>query len=230
MATLAALLKSRGYRRARLGSERLSADERFPAGPGHHHAPGLPRGAHHRGHRSGGGRQCHLARQRRARGSPGSEDSLLLAARGGARSFPLGRPLDRDRRHAREDHDDVADRLAAGARRRRPERVHRRHRRELREQLPHRRRPRVRDRRGRVRQRLLRQDRQVPEVPAGHRRRQQHRVRSRGHLCRPRGDPAGVPALREPDSAPRPAAARRRQRRGAGAPRARRSAGSRRSG
>ena len=63
-----------------------------------------------------------------------------------------------------------------------PERVHRRHCRELREQLSHRRRPRVRDRRRRVRQRVLRQDRQVPQVPAGHRRRQQHRVRSRGHL------------------------------------------------
>ena len=93
----------------------------------------------------------------------------------------------------------------------------------------HRRRPRVRDRRRRVRQRLLRQDRQVPEVPAGHRRRQQHRVRSRRHLCRPRGDPPGVSAVREPGSAARPAAARRRQRRGAGARASARSAGSRRS-
>ena len=149
---------------------------------------------------------------------------------GGPRSFPLGRPVDRDRRHAREDHDHVAGGVAAGARRRRPERVHRRHCRELREQLSHWRRPRVRDRRGRVRQRILRQDRQVPEVPAGHRRRQQHRVRSRGHLCRPRGDPRGVPALREPGAAPRPAASRRRQRRGDGARASGRSAGSRRSG
>ena len=100
--------------------------------------------------------------------------------------FLWGLAVDRDRRHAREDHDHVAGRLAAGARRRRSERLHRRHRRELRGQLPDRRRPRVRHRRGRVRQRVLRQDREVPEVPAGHRRRQQHRVRSRRHLSGPR--------------------------------------------
>ena len=93
----------------------------------------------------------------------------------------------------------------------------------------HRRRPRVRHRRGRVRQRLLRQDREVPEVPAGHRRRQQHRVRPRRHLSGPRGDPAGVSALRQPGSAARAAAARRRQRRGAGARASARTAGSRRS-
>ena len=85
------------------------------------------------------------------------------------------------------------------------------------EQLSHRRRPRVRHRRRRVRQRLLRQDREVPEVPARHRRRQQHRVRPRRHLPGPRRDPARVPALREPGAAARPAAARRRQRRRAGA-------------
>ena len=99
------------------------------------------------------------------------------------------------------------------ARRRRSERAHRRHRRELRQQLPHRRRPRVRHRGRRVRQRVLRQDREVPEVPARHRRRQQHRVRPRRHLSGPRRHPAGVPAVREPDPAARPAAARRRQRR-----------------
>ena len=78
-----------------------------------------------------------------------------------------------------------------------------------------RRRPRVRHRGGRVRQRVLRQDREVPEVPAGHRRRQQHRVRPRRHLSGSRRDPAGLPALRQPRSAARPAAPRRRQRRGA---------------
>ena len=46
--------------------------------------------------------------------------------------IPLGRAVDRHRRHARQDHDDVADRLGADARRRRSERAHRRHRRELR--------------------------------------------------------------------------------------------------
>ena len=229
MATLAALLKSRGYDVRGSDQNVYPPMSDFLRNAGHHDAPGLRRRAHHRRHRPGGGRQCDLARQRRARGSARSEDSLLLAARGGPRSFPLGRTVDRHRRHARKDHDDVADRLAAGARRRRPERVHRRHRRELREQLSHRRRPRVRDRRRRVRQRLLRQDRQVPEVPAGHRRRQQHRVRSRGHLSGPRGDPAGLSAVRQPDSAARPAAPRRRQRRGAGARASARSAGSRRS-
>ena len=78
-------------------------------------------------------------------------------------------------------------------------------------ELPHRRRPRVRHRGRRVRQRVLRQDREVPEVPARHRRRQQHRVRSRRHLPRPRRRAAGVPAPREPGAAPRAAAARRRQ-------------------
>ena len=134
--------------------------------------------------RPGRRRQRHLARQRGARGSARSQDPLLLAARGDPRSLPLGRALGRDRRHARQDDDDVADRLAADARRRRSERAHRRHRRQLRRQLPHRRRARVRDRGGRVRQRVLRQDREVPEVPARHRRRQQHRVRPRRHLSR----------------------------------------------
>ena len=100
--------------------------------------------------------------------------------------FLWGGAVDRHRGHARQDHDDVADRLAADPRRRRSERVHRRHRRELRQQLPPRRRPRVRDRGRRIRQRVLRQDREVPQVPAGHRRRQQYRVRPRGHLPGPR--------------------------------------------
>ena len=135
-----------------------------------------------------------------------------------------------DRRHARQDDDHVADGLAAHARRRRSERVHRRHRRELREQLPHRRRARVRHRGGRVRQRLLRQDREVPEVPARHRRRQQHRVRPCRHLSGSRRDPAGVQAAGQPRPAARPAAARRRQPRRAGAEGARAAAASRRSG
>ncbi len=70
-----------------------------------------------------------------------------------------------------------------------PERAGRRHRPQLRRsriELSRRRRPRVRHRGRRVRQRLLRQDREVSEVPAGHRGRQQRRVRSRGHLRGPR--------------------------------------------
>ena len=61
-----------------------------------------------------------------------------------------------------------------------------------------RRRARFRHRRRRIRQRVLRQDRQVPEVSARHRRRQQHRVRSRRHLCGSRRDPPGVSAVRQP--------------------------------
>ena len=63
----------------------------------------------------------------------------------------------------------------------------------------------------RVRQRLLRQDREVPEVSAGCRRHQQHRVRSRRHLRRSRRGPPGVPAPRQPGAEERSSAARRRQ-------------------
>ena len=59
-----------------------------------------------------------LARQPRARGGARPQDPLLLAARGDPRALPLGRAVDRHRRHARQDHDDVAGRLAADARRR----------------------------------------------------------------------------------------------------------------
>ena len=149
-----------------------------------------------------------------ARGGARSQDPLLLAARGDSRSLPLGRAVDRHRRHARQDDDDVADRVAADARRRRSERARRRHRAQLRRarlELPHRAGPRLRHRGRRVRQRVLRQDGEVPEVPARHRRHQQRRVRPRGHLRRLRRGDAGVPAAREPGAAARPAAARRRQ-------------------
>ena len=55
----------------------------------------------------------------------------------------------------------------------------------------------VRHRGRRIRQRVLREDGQVPPVPARHRRHQQHRVRSRRHLSGPRCRAAGVPALRQ---------------------------------
>ena len=73
-------------------------------------------------------RQRDLARQSRARGGARSQDPLLLAARSDPRALSLGRPLDRDRRHPRQDDDDGAGRLAADPRRRRPERAGRRHR------------------------------------------------------------------------------------------------------
>ena len=47
MATLAAMLKTRGLRRPRLRPERLSADERLPRGAADRHASGLQAGAHH---------------------------------------------------------------------------------------------------------------------------------------------------------------------------------------
>ena len=72
--------------------------------------------------------------------------------------------------------------------------------------------PRLRHRGRRVRQRVLRQDGEVPEVPAGYCRHQQCRVRSRRHLCGCRVRDAGVPSPREPRPQTRPAAPRRRQR------------------
>ena len=92
----------------------------------------LSRRAHHRRPRPRRRRQRDLARQPRARGSARSQDPLLLAARSDSRALPLGRAVDRHRRHARQDDDDLADRLAADARRRRSERARRRHRAQLR--------------------------------------------------------------------------------------------------
>ncbi len=167
--------------------------------------------------------QRDLARQPGARGSARSQDPVLFAARGRARALPVGRAVDRDRRHPRQDHDDGAGRLAADARGARPERAGRRHRRQPRRprrQLPPRARPRLRHRGRRVRQRLLRQDREVPEVPAGHRRHRQHRVRPRRHLrgsrrrcgwrsggwrtwCRAAGCCCSAPTVRTPPRWPR---------------------------
>ena len=81
------------------------------------------------------------------------------------------------------------------------ERARRRHRAQLRRariQLSDGAGPRLRHRGRRVRQRVLRQDREVPQVPAGYCRRQQYRVRSRRHLCRCRVRDAGVPPPRQP--------------------------------
>ena len=78
-------------------------------------------------------------------------------------------------------------------------------------ELSHRTGPRLRHRGRRVRQRVLRQDGEVPEVPARHRRHQQRRVRPRRHLRRPRRGDAGVPPAGQPRAPARAAAARRRQ-------------------
>ena len=214
MATLAAMLKRKGFDVQGSDQDVYPPMSDFLAAERHSDAGRLPAGAHHRRSRPGRRRQRDLAREPRARGSARSEDPLLLAARGDPRALPLGRAVDRHRRHARQDDDDVAGRLAADARRRRSERARRRHRPQLRRarvQLPHRAGARLRHRGRRVRQRVLRQDREVPEVPARHRRRQQRRVRSRRHLRRLRRGDAGVPPPRQPRAAPRAAAARRRQ-------------------
>ena len=216
MATLAAMLKRKGLDVQRLRSGRLPADERLPRRRRHPDARAATSAEHITARsRPRRRRQRDLARQPRARGGARSEDPLLLAAGGDPRALPLGRAVDRHRRHARQDHDDVADRLAAdrtagvdpsvlvgGIARNFGEhgssyRIGQR--------------ARFRHRRRRVRQRVLRQDREVPEVPARHRRRQQRRVRSRRHLRRPRRGDAGVPPPRQSRAAPRPAAPRRRQ-------------------
>ena len=95
-----------------------------------------------------------------------------------------------------------------------PERARRWHQRELRRQLSAGLGPRLRHRGRRVRQRVLRQDREVPQVPAGHCRGRESRVRPCGHLRGHGGAAHGVPPLRRPGAAPRPADPRRRQRRG----------------
>ena len=113
MATLAALLKHRGHDVSGSDEHVYPPMSDFLRGRRHPRARRLSRRAHRRRRRPGGRRQRHLARQRRARGRARSRAPLLLAARGDPRPLPVGRALDRDRRHARQDHDDVAGRLAA---------------------------------------------------------------------------------------------------------------------
>ena len=200
MATLAAMLKQRGFDVQGSDQDVYPPMSDFLAAEGIRAFERLSRRAHHRRPRPRRRRQRDLARQPRARGGARSEDPLLLAARGDSRALPLGRAVDRHRRHARQDDDDVADRLAADARRASIRRVLvggiARNFGDARLELSPRPGARLRHRRRRVRQRVLRQDGEVPEVPARHRRHQQHRVRPRRHLRRPRRRDAGVPAAR----------------------------------
>ena len=203
--------QAEGPRRARLRSGRLSSDERFSRGGRHCGHERLPRGAHHERHRFRGGGECGVAREPRARGSPRPQDPVRLAARSHPRPLPVGCALHRDRRDARQDDDHVADRLGAHERRHGSQRAGRRGGEEFRRarfELSAGRRPRLRHRGRRVRQRVLRQDGQVPEVHPRYRGRQQRGVRSRGHLRGFRGGGAGVPAARQSRPAPRPAAGR----------------------
>ncbi len=136
MATLAAMLKSRGYDVRGSDQNVYPPMSDFLAEQQITTLQGYDAGAHHRRSRPRHRRQRDLARQPGARGGARPQDPVLLAARSGARSLPLGRAVGRHRRHARQDHDDLADRLGADARRRRSERAHRRHRRQFRRQLP----------------------------------------------------------------------------------------------
>ena len=162
-------------------------------------------------------RQRDLARQPRARRSARPQDPLLLAAGGDPRALSLGRALDRHRRHARQDHDHVADRLAAdrtaasiracwsAASRATSASTARA------------------TGSGSGREFVIEGDeydsaffdktakflKYLPDIAVD----QQRRVRSRRHLRRPRRGHAGVPPAGQPGAAPRPAAPRRRQRR-----------------
>ena len=176
---------------------------------------GYRAGTHQRGPRSRRRRQCHLARQSRARGSARSQDPVLLAARSDPRALPLGRAVDcrSPGTHGKTTTTAMTGWLLThgGARSQRPGRRHRAELRRARIELSPRPGTRLRHRRGRVRQRVLRQDREVPEVSAGHRRRQQRRVRPRGYLRGFRRRHAGVPPAGQSRAAARTAADRRRQ-------------------
>ena len=217
MATLAAMLKQQGLRRPRLRPERLSADERLPRGRGHSR-----RSSGYRAEHITGDLDLVVVGNAISRGNPELEEvldrkirycSLPEAIREhflwGARSIVIagthGKTTTTSLTGWLLTHGGVDPSvLVGGIARNFGEHGF---------ELSHRAGPRLRHRGRRVRQRVLRQDREVPEVPARHRGRQQHRVRPRGHLRRPRRGDAGVPAAREPRAAARAAAARRRQRR-----------------
>ena len=98
-------------------------------------------------------------------------------------------PGDRHRRHARQDHHDLAGRHAARSRRPRPDRGQWRHHQRLRHQCAHGRR-RVDGGRGR------RERRHLPEAAGRHRRGHQHRSRASRPLRHLRQGEGGVPAVR----------------------------------
>ena len=91
MATLAALLKSKGYDVRGSDQNVYPPMSDFLVAAGHHARSRATAPITHRGPRSRRRRQRDLARQPGARGSPGSQDPLLLAARSGPRPLSLGR-------------------------------------------------------------------------------------------------------------------------------------------
>ena len=209
MATLAAMLKQQGSRRARLRSGRLSADERFPRARGHSGARAaiapstspadldlvVVGNAISRGNAELEEvldrkiRYCSLPEAIREHFLWGARSIVIAGTHGKTTTTSLTGWL---LTHGGVDPSVLVGGIAAnfgehGSSYRIGQR------------------PRLRHRRRRIRQRVLRQDREVPQVPARHRRRQQHRVRSRGHLRGPRGGHARVPTPREPRAAARAA-------------------------
>ena len=188
MATLAAMLQAARARRAGLGPERLSADEHVPRAGGHRDPHAVFAADH-----VTGDIDLVVVGNAISRGNPELEEvldrkirycSLPEAIREhflwGARSIVIAGTHGKTTTTSLAGWLLVHGGLDPERARRRRGRQSRRRRVELSAGLG----PRLRDRRRRVRQRVLRQDREVPEVPAGHRRHRQHRVRSRRHLPR----------------------------------------------
>ena len=216
MATLAAMLKRNGLRRARLRSGRLSADERFPRS-----ARAFRRSAGYRAEHITSDLDLVVVGNAISRGNPELEEvldrkirycSLPEAIREhflwGARSIV-------DRRHARQDDDDVAGRMAADAAAASIRACSSAASRATSASTA------SSYRIGQGRDFVIEGDeydsaffdktakflKYLPDIAVD----QQHRVRSRGHLRRPRRGHAGLPAAGQPRAAPRPAARRRRQ-------------------
>ena len=127
-----------------------------------------------------------------SRGNPEAEyrarpqAALLLAAGAAEGVFHSRQALARRRRHARQDHHDLAADLGLRAQRPEPELPHRRHPEQPRPgRAVHRQRV-VHHRGRRIRHGVLRQAQQVRPLPARGRHHQQPRVRSRRHLREPR--------------------------------------------
>ena len=132
MATLAAMLKRKGYDVRGSDQDVYPPMSDFLASEGILALSGY-RAEHitgdldlrHRGQRR-------VARESGTRGSPRPQDSVLFVTRGHPRAFSVGRPFDRPCGNPRQDDHHVAHGLAAHLRRPRPEHARWRHRAKLR--------------------------------------------------------------------------------------------------
>ncbi len=213
MASLAGMLREKGFRVTGSDANVYPADEHAAREPRHPALQPVRGGEHPGGRRPGGRRQRDLARQPGSgRGRP-ARPADALDAPGGGGIFHRGAGIDRRGRHAREDDHLIAGGvvpLRAGGRpvvpdRRRPA--------ELPRELPDREGAALRHRGRRVRHRLFRQGAEVPPLPSEGRPADQHRVRPRRHLPGPLPCPRVVPQARG-DPAARRAARRVRRLRG----------------